>query len=161
MTPIAIRASRRRYALWLIMSSGFVLTGAFMVAFGDTFQTWLGLAYMMFFGAGVLLFLWQLVDARPRLVIDDRGVFDRTLGVGVIPWSDIGGAYVRSIYSVDVICLQLRDPRPWLQRLSPIKRALAPANKALGFTPLSLNLDGVAADVRQVHELIVKMAAAR
>ncbi|GGA37572.1 hypothetical protein GCM10010981_28410 [Dyella nitratireducens] len=116
---------------------------------------------ILFFGAGIPLFLWQLLDARPRLVIDDQGVFDRTLGVGVIPWSEITGAYVRSVNSADFICLELRDPTPWLQRLSPIKRAMVSANEAMGFTALNLNLSGVAADVQQVHELIVKMAASR
>lgn len=101
---------------------------------------------MVFFGAAVVLFSWQLMDARPRLIVDDHGVFDRTLGVGVIPWSEITEAYVRSIKNVDFICLGLRDPRP--AAASPIKRAVAAANKVTGFTALNINRNGTMADAR-------------
>ena len=161
MTPIVIKASRLKCVLLLVTAIGFVLAGAFIVAHNAGMDAWAGWICILFFGAGIPMFLWQLVDARPRLIIDDRGVFDRMLGVGVIPWSEITGAYVCSIKSADFICLELRDPAPWLQRLSPIKRAMVPANEAMGFTALNLNLTGVSADVRQVHELIVKMAASR
>jgi hypothetical protein len=161
MSPIAIKASRLKYALLLIIAIGFVLAGAFIVAFDTTGEAWLGWLSIVFFGAGIPLFLWQLLDARPRLIIDEKGVFDRTLGVGVIPWPEITGAYLRSIKSADFICLELRNPAPWLERLSPIKRAMASANEALGFSALNLNLSGLAVDARQVHELILKMVASR
>jgi hypothetical protein len=161
MTPISIKASRLKYTLLLIVSIGFVAGGVFIVGHSASDEAWIGWMNIVFFGAGIPLFSWQILDARPRLVIDDRGVFDRTLGVGVIPWSEITGAYVKSISGNDFICLELRDATPWLQRLSPTKRAIVSANEALGFSVLNLNLSGVAADALQVQELIVKMAASR
>ncbi|WP_333677478.1 STM3941 family protein [Dyella sp.] len=159
MSPIVINASRLKYALLLLVAVGFVFAGAFMVAFDAATEAWLGWANIVLFGACIPLFLWQLLDARPRLVMDEQGIFDRTLGVGVIPWSEITGAYLRSIMSVDFICLELRDPLQWLQRLSPAKRAVVRANEAMGFSALNVSLGGLEADAQQVHELILKMVA--
>ena len=108
----------------------------------------------LLFGACAAFHGWRFFDSRPRLVIDDEGIYDRTLGL--IPWSDIQGAYLRSIHSNDFICLDVRDSDRYLQRMSDVKRALASANAALGFTPISLSLSGIVADSNDILELIVK-----
>jgi hypothetical protein len=43
-------------------------------------------------GAIVVLAYW-LVRSRPRLVVTDRGILDRSLGLGWICWDEIEGAY--------------------------------------------------------------------
>jgi hypothetical protein len=160
LDTLVIKNARLKYLLFLVLAAGFVAGGIFMLTHGETArQRWTGWATIAFFGAGVPLFAWQLVDARPRLVIDHRGILDRTLGVGVLPWSEITGAYLRSIHGNDFICLEMRNPDMWLGQLSPIKRAMVSANKALGFTELNVNLSGVAADSAHVLELVLKKSA--
>jgi len=73
----------------LIASLAFVASGVFLLLRSP--DKWVGWMSIIFFGACALVFVWQLLDARPRLIIDDSGVFDRSLGVGVIPWSQIVG----------------------------------------------------------------------
>ena len=157
MTPIAIKTSRLKYVLLLCAALGFIAGGIFIISHGKPDETWIGWMSVIVFGSGVPLFAWQLFDSRPRLVIDEQGILDRTLGVGVIPWSEITCAYVKSIQSNDFICLEVRNPERWLARLSPVKRAMVSANEALGFTVLNVNLSGVAADTSQILELILKM----
>lgn len=162
MTTLIIRSSRRKYVLLLIGVVGFVVLGMFIVGHprpNRPSDVWLGWAMIIFFGSGIPIFIWQLLDNRPRLVIDERGVRDRTLGVGVIPWSEITGAYVQSIHGNDFICLELRTPELWVRKLSRMKRAMVSANRALGFTPLFLNLSGVNARTDEVLELIRKRCA--
>jgi len=108
-----------------------------------------------------VFFAWQLFDNRPRLTIDDLGIDDRTLSVGKIPWPEITDAYRRSIGGNEFICLEVRNPEMWLHKLSSTKRAMVKANRALGFTELSINLSGLAVDAAQVHELILKRVAQR
>jgi len=67
----------------------------------------------------------------------------------------------KSVQGNHFICLELRHPEPWLEKLSPIKRALVSANQALGFSALNLNLSAVAADPAEVLKLIQKAIAAR
>lgn len=158
MTPLVIVSSRTKYAWYLLMSLAFVLGGALIVRGRDS-DAWVGWLCMVFFGSCAMIFVWQLIDSRPRLVIDDKGVMDRTLGLGVIPWSEMEGAYLKSIHGQDFVCLELRNTDRWLERLSPLKRKLTSANVALGFAPINLNLSGVSADAGQVLQLILKMMA--
>jgi hypothetical protein len=83
----------------------------------------LGLA--LFGGLGIPAAIFQLRDTRPRLVLNREGVVDRTLGVGVIPWAEIFGAEMRSIFGQRFIALRLRDPNVFLERLSPMQRKCA------------------------------------
>lgn len=161
MTPVSIKSSRLKYILLLIASLGFVAGGIFILIHGDAGDTWVGWMSIVFFGAGIPIFVWQLVDSRPRLVIDDQGILDRTLGVGVLPWSEITGAYLKSIRGNSFICLEVRNPERWIGKLSPVKRAMLSANEKLGFTALNLNLSAIAADPSQILELILKTITSR
>src|SRR5262249_16643552 len=116
-------------------------------------------ATIIFFGACALVFIWQLIDTRPRLVIDDKGVYFRPLKMGVLPWTDIEDAYVNSINQQLFICLQLRDTEKYLSKLSPLGRSLCSVNVALGFTPISLTLTGLDVDPYLLCDLIRKRAA--
>lgn len=142
--PLVVRSSRLRYLLLLAVSLAFVAIGALLVV--RTPHAIVGWLNVVFFGAGAATFLWQVVDARPRLVIDERGVFDRTLGVGVIPWSEIVGVEARSMVGTPFVALALRDPSLFTRRLSSAQRVLLRANRAAGFEELNLNLGGLPVD---------------
>lgn len=161
MPLIIIKSSKLEYFLLLVGSLGFVAAGIFILNHGNSTDSWIGWMAIIFFGSGIPLFGWQLADSRPRLVIDEQGILDRTLGVGIIPWSEITGAYLRSIQGNSFICLEVLNPERWLERLSPIKRAMVPANEALGFTVLNLNLSAVSAEPAELLELILKTIALR
>lgn len=150
--------SRKRHALLTLAGLAFVAMGIFMIV---TKGNWgLGLITIVFFGACAGVGAWQFFDTRPRLQITDGGILDRTLGVGLIPWPDIADAYVRSINRENFICLVLHNEEDYMGRLSPLKRKLAGANAALGFTPLSINLSGVDLSAEQLLEYILKQSAA-
>ena len=51
---------------------------------------WVMLLGMM--GALTIILSW-LFRSRPRLVVTDRGILDRSLGLGWICWDEIEGAY--------------------------------------------------------------------
>lgn len=156
MEELIIKNSRQKYVLFLVLCIGFVAAGFWMVMDGEMFG-WVGI---VFFGSGLLVFIRQIADSRPRLIIDTHGVLDRTLGVGRIAWSDIKAAHVRSIYGNDFICLELKNPEKYLKQLSIAKRALVAANRGLGFTDFNLNLSGVDAKTDEVFELVMKLCQA-
>jgi hypothetical protein len=142
--PLVARSSRMRYLPLLAVSLAFVGVGTVLVTrTSHAVVGWLNLA---FFGLCAVTFLWQVVDVRPRLVIDERGVFDRTLGVGVIPWSEIVAADAQSILGQPFVRLGLRDPSLFTRRLGRVQQAMTRGNRALGFEALNLNLGGLAVD---------------
>jgi hypothetical protein len=156
MEKLILKNSRWKYMLLLFGCVGFVVGGIWMVIEGKMF----GWAAILFFGSGIPIFIWQIADSRPRLIIDEYGVIDRTLGVGRIAWSDIQAAYVRSISGNDFICLELNNSEKYSQKLSKVKRAMATANRNLGFTDFSLNLSGIDSKTDEIFELIMKYCKA-
>jgi hypothetical protein len=158
MDKIEIKSSRLKYILAFIAVIGFVVCGAFLLS--QPAPKWIGWMGILFFGPMIPLFAWQLFDSRPRLIIDNEGVLDRTLKIGKIAWCDISGVYLKEIKGNSFICLKLKDDDKYLTKLSPLMRAATSTNVKLGFTPLSLNLSGVNADAHQVFELVLKMSEA-
>lgn len=162
MTPLVLGPSRGRFALLLVVSLAFVFAGVAMALLGNDFRAvFIGWTSIVFFGACAIVFGIQLLDGRPRIIVDDHGVFDRSLGIGVIPWAEILGADVREVADNRFISLDLRDANIFLARLSPVRRRLTEANTGLGFPPINLNVAAVAIDPYVLAELIVKEAARR
>jgi len=160
MTTITFQSSRLKYAVLLLIAIFAVSVGAMMVVDAKAKDAWIGWGGIIFFGASIPLFAREMFDTKPRLVLNDEGVFDRTLGVGIIPWSEITGATLRSVNRNYFICLEVRNPEQWTARLPPLKRAMVSANKALGFAALNLNLSAIAADPMEVYTLILERAVA-
>ena len=154
MDPIVIGTSRTRWIFLLVVALCFVAAGVFMLlSGGEPLVGWTGI---LFFGGCALVFVRQLLDERPRIVIDDRGILDRTLRVGVVEWADIQGVYGNSINGNAFLCLDLSDPAKYTGRLSPMMRRVVALNTHLGFTELSLNLSGADVDPERLRELIEK-----
>ena len=149
--------SRWRYGLLVLLGLAFVAAGVWMiVADGE----WLmGMLSIVFFGACAAVGIWQFLDTRPRLQITDEGIIDRTLAVGLIPWADITDAYVQAVKQEYFICLHLRNEETYVAQLSPLRRKMTAANRALGFTALSINLSGVEINPDQLLEYILKQSA--
>lgn len=162
MTPIVLGPSRGRLALLFVVSLAFVFGGVVIVIADRNFRAMItGWSSIVFFGGCAAVFATQLIDARPRIVVNESGVFDRSLRVGVIPWREILGADVREVAQNRFIALRLRDPQKFTARLGAVHRRLAETNTALGFEPLNLNLSAVDADPYALSELIAKEAERR
>ncbi len=158
MDKLTIGTARLKCVFYLIGSLGFVIAGLFILTMHRPGAEQAAWPAIMFFGAAIPVFVWQLLDTRPRLVIDDNGVYDRRLKIGVIPFADIEDAYVMSIGKPgqEFICLRLRDETKYLRTLSPIVKALCSVNRAMGATAITLNLSSVDADASQLCDLIKK-----
>ena len=128
MERLVIGNSRIKGVVLTFGSLGFVVVGAFILINGDGDDRWIGWMSVAFFGDCSLTGLWMLFDQRPRIVVDDNGIYDRTLGVGQIPWSEIDDAYIQSIKGNDFICLELRNQHEYLERMSAVNRSMAKAN---------------------------------
>jgi hypothetical protein len=102
------------------------------------------------FGACASFAGWQFYDARPRLVIDDRGVLDRTFAIGVIPWRDIRGVELKRIHGHPHLCLTLDSAAAYTTRLSPMLQRVVALDRQMGFTDLCVSLAGSPVDADQI-----------
>ena len=160
MNPVQIDTKR---SFWLLRAAGSVVMAAlsffFLRASLGSFVGWFGLLGLTFFGIGAVVGILQGVRRGPRITLDATGVHDRTLGVGVIPWSDIARVEPYGVAQQGFVGLHLHDAAPYLARASVLKRLLARLNAGSGLPAFSVNLAGVDANPAQVAGLIMQMHA--
>ncbi len=144
MQPIVIGAPRRNWGLAALAAG--VLTAIGGILIGVRFQPTAGWIILVACGAGTLFAGWQFYDARPRLVIDDRGVLDRTFAIGVIAWNDITDVTLKRVQGRTQLCLHLRNAAKYTTRLPPTLLRMVALNRELGLTDLSVDLTGLAGD---------------
>jgi len=156
MPTIRLKKSNLKYLFLICVSLSFFLASVLILIYGKYDDLWIGWMNLFFFGACIAVFVSQIMNSGVQIVISEAGIEDTTLGVGIIPWKDICGAHVKTFHGYNFICLELRDQDKWTGKLSTLNRAAIPANIALGFTPININLAGLTVDPYQLLELILK-----
>ena len=74
-----------------------------------TFNYWMSLSGICFFGLGIPIGLFHLFDRRPQIIITERGIWDRTTNEGEIKWEQIKGAKLLNIHGQNFISLFVDD----------------------------------------------------
>jgi hypothetical protein len=112
-------------------------------------------------GIYALIQLRSLGEENERVVIDDAGIRDSILPVGVISWDEVRGASVQKVGSVEVIALQLRDPERFIRRLPGARQFIARKALEAGLPGVYLTLIGTDGDPGKIAELINGRASSR
>ncbi len=110
------------------------------------------------FGGGLFLVLsmaWEQSSAAV-LVMNEEGITDRRLGVGLMLWTDILEVQIESRYSSQFICLRMQDPEKYISRLSGAKLANIRHSHNLGFTMLNIDVNAFDIDPLELMEHIRK-----
>ncbi|MFQ5939747.1 MAG: hypothetical protein ACE5KL_06740 [Alphaproteobacteria bacterium] len=79
---------------------------------------------MIALGAGVLLVTARTGSGkRPRLIVDDKGIWHRDWGLDVVPWDAISRVYMRGPRFKITICVELKDPESFVAAMAPADRS--------------------------------------
>ncbi len=105
-------------------------------------------------GLGTLPLLWWLIHPPPRLRIGERGILDRGLGWGWIPWEEIEGAYPPTVKHGDSLRLRVRVTER-MARVVRRRRCLDPGTPIEDRLELRLSLTGTGLSPIDVLEQIV------
>jgi hypothetical protein len=139
---LEIRMSRWFGLLLILVTGGFVGAGILMFAMNGV-PTLFGCAYIGFGAILLIISFWMMLDNRPRVVIDDAGIDDRVMGIGVIRWADVSEAFLLYDHQTTYMCLELRNPEQYLERMSSSQRAMSSWDRLLGYTEFSINITGL------------------
>ncbi len=102
---------------------------------------WIGVA---FFGLGFVVIPAMFYRKGPQVIIDDEGIEDLRLKIGVIRWEDVCSLSIGSVNSSGkFLCIEVTNPEEYLSRIPQWKRLLAKANSAIGFSELTISLSGL------------------
>src|SRR5918993_5324854 len=104
MTEYKIYKSRWKAIKLLAVCSLFVAAGFFILSAGKAspLGAWLTIG---FFGLGIPVSLFQLLDRRPQIIVNEIGIFDRTAHKDFINWEIIQDAYLSEVYGQKFVCL--------------------------------------------------------
>lgn len=108
---------------------------------------WIGVG---FFGLGFIALPVMFFRTGPQIVINDEGIEDRRLKIGVIQWGDIRSLSIGSVNSAKFLCVGLSDPERYLNRLPRWRRSLTAAVEALGFPALTISFSGLSPGLKEV-----------
>ncbi len=134
-----VRRSGWSALAYLAVSSGWFVGSVLLLSHRpDAAMIGWPLVYLCAFGA--LMSLIQFFDSRPLMIINERGFYDRALGIGYIPWSEITGACIKPVQGTDVICLALKNPERLLGHRSSWQRVVSVMNQFAGFELLHLGM---------------------
>lgn len=112
-------------------------------------------------GLYALLQLRALGEEHERILIDDAGIRDTMLPVGLIGWDEVRGASVQKVGSVDVVALQLRDPERFIRRLPDARQFIARKALEAGLPGIYLTLVSTDGDPAMIAGLINRRTASR
>ena len=119
---------------------------------------WVGVA---FFGLGFIAFPIMFFRTGAQVIINDEGIEDRRMKVGVIRWEDIVSLHIASIESTKFLCIEVDDPQKYLDRLPRWTRPLTAATKAMNLPPLAIGFAGLSPGLKEVWAHVQERVAQR
>jgi hypothetical protein len=109
--------------------------------------------------AGVLIYVLRTArDPRPRLVVDDAGLWYRDWSLGVVPWAQVADAYIVGSRLNTFACVEVRSPEALLAGLDDKARRRLRSNRLV--RPPQLIIPNGALDAG-LDEIIAAIHAAR
>lgn len=155
MEPLVVRPNRWLFGALFLVSGFFVAGGLWLATTSNTVDEQLpGILLVLLFGAILLFSGWYLLRAKPRIVLNDAGVEDFNLRMGVIPWSEITAAYVVPYLFYKNVQLQVRNPQLFRQRQPGWMRGLSSYNEAFGMSPFTLQMSSTNSNAQTVLDYI-------
>lgn len=156
MERLVLRTARRHIYRRLAFCIAGVGVGAALASISWT--SWLGWAVVVIAGVPGLILLRGMGEDTERIVIDDAGIRDSHLPIGIIGWPEIKGATVQTIGGTKVVNLELRDPERFLRRLPAPRQFIARKAHEAGLPGVYLALQGIDVEPLRIAELISRRA---
>jgi hypothetical protein len=154
------RTSPWRGGLLVVGALVFVVAGGWFAGwFGDPPYTrrispevayWVGWFSVLFFGLCGLIAARRMLDGRPRIVIDARGVTARDFSDDMIPWTHIRGWSARQVVRSKFLCLDVTEAGTF--RRSGLAAMTGGANRGMGYGDVQLNVTGTDRSFAELEE---------
>lgn len=90
----------------------------------------------------------------PCIVLDEQGVFDRRLKVGVIRWSDIRHISCHSLHGAEYISLELHDAAAYEARRPQWLKVLSQVQRVHGMSSIAISTNGLDVDINTLVNML-------
>lgn len=151
---IEIPESRKNRWFLFLLSFAFVVFCIWMYASNnDEAAAFSGVLFAIM---SIVLFRWAMSPGA-RVVLDEYGIEDRTIGVGLIEWQDISGVSIGQVKGIVSINLHVKNEDEYLERLNPFRRYFAKLGVRMGYSAITIGIQGL----KITPEELVKMIEER
>lgn len=160
MKEIRLYKSPWKVIRMILLCSPFVAMGVFILTLADS-PKWVGWLNILFFGLSYPIGLYQLLDRRPLVIINEIGLFDRRISNKYINWDIITDAYSAEVHKQKFICLVVKEEfEPSKTKGKWVRKKAAAFSKALGFQELNIALGVISIDEVKLTQFILAMISA-
>lgn len=161
--PFVVRRGGRKSWLMVLGCLAFIAAGVWMIS-----EYWsgeeslltavVGLVSIVFFGACLVLFLRGNTAGGPAVVLDDRGVTDRSsyTSGGFIEWESIAEMQLYELAGQKMIGIRLKDPASYLKQQRGAKRKLMQINEGMVNFQVSIPEAAIGIRIEQLYEEMLK-----
>lgn len=157
MTEIKFYKSKQRAIRLILLCTPFVLIGFWALSNNPL----LGWSCISFFGLGYPIGIYNLIDKKPAIIINEIGIFARSANNEFINWELIQDAYPISINSQRFICLILNEDYKPSKKKGFIYKSAVKLNEAIGAQELNIHLGQIKKiDEIKLTEFILAMSKA-
>ncbi|MEM7486186.1 MAG: STM3941 family protein [Bacteroidota bacterium] len=139
MRALKLYKSKRKAVRLLLLCTPFVAMGIWMLVEGNLF----GWALIAFFGLAYPVGIFNLFDKRPQIILNEIGIFDRSISQDYINWELIQNAYPIAISGQRFICLVVDEKFKPSKKKGRFSKSVAKLNEAIGAQELNINLGQV------------------
>jgi len=157
MNEFKLYKSTRKSIRLILLCLPFVLLGIFIVSRGGG---WIGWMSILFFGLGIPVSVINLLDRKPQIIINEIGIFDRTIHKEFINWEVIQDAYLISINGQKFISLVIDEDFKPSRKKGKLYQKTARLNEWIGAQELNINLAMIKVDEVKLTAFIQAMVYA-
>ena len=108
-------------------------------------------------GVFVVVLLYSAIRGETTdacVILDDEGVLDKRLKLGVIRWEDIRRIKFYDLHGSYYICLELHNPDTYLARQPQWLRLASMSQRLIGMGRIAISTAGLQMDYKQLAGLI-------
>lgn len=159
MQEIKLYKSPGRAKRLILGCSVFVIIGLWQLESEHT-PLWIAYSGIFFFGLGLLVGLFHLLDDRPQIIINEVGIFDRMSHKEMINWEIIKDAYLINIAGQPFICIVVDEKFSPSKKKGKFYRKVAKLNEFVGAQEINVSLGQLNVDYQKLNDFILQMRSA-
>jgi hypothetical protein len=163
MTEIKLYKSKKKALIIFLLAVPLIAAGISIINKDGATETdlimgWIGTC---FFSLAIPVGLFHLFDKRPQMIINENGIFDRTLMHNdFIKWETIEDAYPKNIHGQHYICLCIPEEFKPSKKKSRFHKIISNLNESMLFQEMNINMSQLDANTLVMNEFIIVMAKA-
>ncbi len=147
MQKISIWPSRSLLLSWVILS----LALAHICFYLES-----GLGAAILFALAGLAIAFECLHFKPLITIDEKGIYDRKMGVGLIPWEDIKSVRMQKLGFGHCVALEIKGCQKYRVRLPKWRQSIGELGAKGGIPEFHLSTMASTSSAETLHKLILQ-----